>query len=167
MLWQRVKDPHYFDADLDADPDSPIISSILSSYKASYNWDQTQHNSSSSLLAMWRKYAPSMSDQEWRFLAVMGKNQDPGSGINIPGPQHCIFRREISSQRNTLGPVIPLNPPYLPERVKIRTTARSRTLILCNSWCGTFTEIDFKFFTLFSGLSCVCSSSGHQSGFSV
>jgi hypothetical protein len=21
----------------------------------------------------------------------MGKNQDPGSGINIPDPQHCIF----------------------------------------------------------------------------
>jgi hypothetical protein len=22
----------------------------------------------------------------------MGKNQDPGSGINIPDPQHCVWR---------------------------------------------------------------------------
>jgi hypothetical protein len=22
----------------------------------------------------------------------MGKNQDPGSGINIPDPQHCRYR---------------------------------------------------------------------------
>jgi hypothetical protein len=21
----------------------------------------------------------------------MGKNQDPGSGINIPDPQHCLY----------------------------------------------------------------------------
>ncbi len=25
----------------------------------------------------------------------MGKNQDPGSGINIPDPQHCIWARNI------------------------------------------------------------------------
>jgi len=24
----------------------------------------------------------------------MGKNQDPGSGINIPDPQHCCCRKE-------------------------------------------------------------------------
>jgi hypothetical protein len=24
------------------------------------------------------------------FGSGMGKNQDPGSGINIPDPQHCI-----------------------------------------------------------------------------
>jgi hypothetical protein len=23
----------------------------------------------------------------------MGKNQDPGSGINIPDPQHCSFEK--------------------------------------------------------------------------
>jgi hypothetical protein len=27
----------------------------------------------------------------------MGKNQDPGSGINIPDPQHCLKHNKVNS----------------------------------------------------------------------
>ncbi len=35
----------------------------------------------------------------------MGKNQDPGSGINIPDPQHWILRtsQDASNYKNWIG----------------------------------------------------------------
>jgi hypothetical protein len=39
----------------------------------------------------------------------MGKNQDPGSGIDIPDPQHCFFRYNLQG-------VLPLNPKALCEK---------------------------------------------------
>jgi hypothetical protein len=53
----------------------------------------------------------------------MGKNQDPGSGINIPDPQHCTLRTSTSTpqsgsfmitvvpaQDNSLVPFRPVAP---------------------------------------------------------
>jgi hypothetical protein len=41
----------------------------------------------------------------------MGKNQDPGSGINIPDPQHWFLYNERLQQRGTL-PVPSLTKEY-------------------------------------------------------
>jgi hypothetical protein len=43
----------------------------------------------------------------------MGKNQDPGSGINIPDPQHCVILNK--EKDNNLGHLMCL------ERVESRT----------------------------------------------
>jgi hypothetical protein len=34
------------------------------------------------------------------FGSGMGKNQDPGSGINIPDPPHCISARQMNIPEN-------------------------------------------------------------------
>ncbi len=54
----------------------------------------------------------------------MGKNQDPGSGINIPDPQHCIlyFRIRIQNFLEMLVPDLYINNEY-----------RSATLILLHN----------------------------------
>jgi hypothetical protein len=33
----------------------------------------------------------------------MGKNQDPGSGINIPDPPHCAKAKKAASVRDSLS----------------------------------------------------------------
>jgi hypothetical protein len=37
----------------------------------------------------------------------MGKNQDPGSGINIPDPQHCLFgfKSKVRKTFNTINSI--------------------------------------------------------------
>jgi hypothetical protein len=34
----------------------------------------------------------------------MGKNQDPGSGINIPDPQHCGMGKKSGSESGMINP---------------------------------------------------------------
>ncbi len=56
------------------------------------------------------KFVPTKQDMATNFFSPsllfldpgsgMGKNQDPGSGINIPDPQHC---EPLSSQSNHSG----------------------------------------------------------------
>jgi hypothetical protein len=40
----------------------------------------------------------------------MGKNQDPGSGINIPDPQHCLYsqRPPPPDEKQAVSKIFPL-----------------------------------------------------------